>query len=487
MVKTQGLWVSVAVMSLAATAAANEGYGAPVGCWEFDEGAGTTATDSCGTHDGTIDGATWTSRGPGYALLFDGIDDWVDLGTSGLLDGEKFEDLTAEAWIRTSGLVPSNYDWGAVFYSESTDGEFGFGVWAEDGRAYSLVYLEPYPEGAELFGPVVTDGQWHQLQLIRNDTEIALYVDGSRYDTVTSAPIRVTNLCHVSIGCKYTTHKSLPFAGEIDNVVVYDHAAPAGCWQLDDGSGTVATDSCGTHDGQVDGAVWLGRTSGYALAFDGIDDWVDLGTSGLLDGSRAFCKVAVEAWIQTTGMMPSNYDWGAAYYEECADGEFGVGVWKDDGRAYALMYVHPHPAAFELFGPVVTDGQWHQLRLVKNSSEAALYVDGIQYDSAEFCESPVRVSNIWHASIGHKYTDHPSLPFAGQIDHVIVYDYGSRCPGDLNDDGFRNVTDFTLFAAAYGSRVCDPHYNLDADLNCDGFVNVTDFTLFADAYGSPCP
>jgi hypothetical protein len=61
------------------------------------------------------------------------------------------------------------------------------------------------------------------------------------------------------------------------------------------------------------------------------------------------------------------------------------------------------------------------------------------------------------------------------------------CPGDLNGDGFRNLTDFTMFAAAYGSQIGQPNYNPDADLNGDGFVNVTDFTLFAGFYGVPCP
>jgi hypothetical protein len=61
------------------------------------------------------------------------------------------------------------------------------------------------------------------------------------------------------------------------------------------------------------------------------------------------------------------------------------------------------------------------------------------------------------------------------------------CPGDMNGDGFRNVTDFTVFAAAYGSRIGDANYDRGADLNGDGFVNVTDFTQFATVFGQECP
>lgn len=60
------------------------------------------------------------------------------------------------------------------------------------------------------------------------------------------------------------------------------------------------------------------------------------------------------------------------------------------------------------------------------------------------------------------------------------------CPGDLDGDGLRNATDFTLFAAAYGSQLGEPNYNPLADMDGDGFVNVSDFTLFADVYGLPC-
>jgi hypothetical protein len=61
------------------------------------------------------------------------------------------------------------------------------------------------------------------------------------------------------------------------------------------------------------------------------------------------------------------------------------------------------------------------------------------------------------------------------------------CPGDLNGDGQRNVTDFTLFAAAYGSQIGDANYDPNADLSGNGFVNATDFSQFASYYHTPCP
>ena len=48
--------------------------------WLFDEGEGTTATDSSGNgNDGTIHGATWVDGKFGQALEFNGTDNWVEV------------------------------------------------------------------------------------------------------------------------------------------------------------------------------------------------------------------------------------------------------------------------------------------------------------------------------------------------------------------------------------------------------------------------
>lgn len=51
-----------------------------VGEWLFDEGTGTTAEDTAGANDGTLNGSTsWVAEGSGYALSFDGDGDYVSL------------------------------------------------------------------------------------------------------------------------------------------------------------------------------------------------------------------------------------------------------------------------------------------------------------------------------------------------------------------------------------------------------------------------
>jgi len=79
-----------------------------VAWWAMDDGIGDIAVDSSANgYDGTVIGPTWVADDPngGAALLFDGVDDYVDL-PDGFAD---FNGLTISLWARPSGAG----DWAA--------------------------------------------------------------------------------------------------------------------------------------------------------------------------------------------------------------------------------------------------------------------------------------------------------------------------------------------------------------------------------------
>lgn len=68
--------------------------------WHFDEGSGPTAFDSSGNNnDGTIYGANWTQGKFGWALSFDGIDDYVSCGSNINVDA-----VSVEAWVNAAEM-----------------------------------------------------------------------------------------------------------------------------------------------------------------------------------------------------------------------------------------------------------------------------------------------------------------------------------------------------------------------------------------------
>ncbi len=62
--------------------------------------------------------------------------------------------------------------------------------------------------------------------------------------------------------------------------------------------------------------------------------------------------------------------------------------------------------------------------------------------------------------------------------------YGNHCDADLNNDGFTNGKDTTLYRLQIGQPSVAPIYN-KADMNCNGFVNGQDTTLFRKRLGLP--
>jgi FG-GAP-like repeat/Dockerin type I domain len=59
-----------------------------------------------------------------------------------------------------------------------------------------------------------------------------------------------------------------------------------------------------------------------------------------------------------------------------------------------------------------------------------------------------------------------------------------RLFGDVNGDGFVNITDLGAFRAAIGSQAGDAAYNAALDVNGDGFINIADLGAFRDRIGS---
>jgi len=61
-----------------------------------------------------------------------------------------------------------------------------------------------------------------------------------------------------------------------------------------------------------------------------------------------------------------------------------------------------------------------------------------------------------------------------------------RILGDVNGDGFVELTDMYLLSLAFGSYPDHPRWNPDADLNQDDYVELTDFFLATQNFGLNC-
>jgi len=121
-------------------------------------------------------------------------------------------------------------------------------------------------------------------------------------------------------------------------------------------------------------------------------------------------------------------------------------------------------------GGALADGPTGTGSVISGSQEATLMISGVT--SGDIGNYDVVVSN----SCG-------TVLSAGAVLRI--------CPGDLNNDGFVDDSDFVLFIVGYNILDCaDPSMPLlcPADLNGDAMVDDADFQVFVGAYNElVCP
>jgi len=61
--------------------------------------------------------------------------------------------------------------------------------------------------------------------------------------------------------------------------------------------------------------------------------------------------------------------------------------------------------------------------------------------------------------------------------------FGNMCDGDLNNSGFVDLADYSLFRNAFGDSAPLSPDSENADLNGDGIVNLSDYSLFRSMFG----
>jgi len=187
----------------------------PVASYSFNEGAGTVLGDSAGSHNGTVEGASWTGEGKyGGALDFDGTNDTVTVADANDLD--LTSSFTLEAWVRpdtVSGERP------VISKLESAGGLSGYALSASySGKPAGGVFN---PSAAKIpQGPsALPTGAWSHLAFTSDGTNLKLYVNGELVKTE-SAIAAKANGSTLKIGRNGIT--GAWFDGRIDEMRIYD-------------------------------------------------------------------------------------------------------------------------------------------------------------------------------------------------------------------------------------------------------------------------
>lgn len=168
-------------------------------------------------------------------------------------------------------------------------------------------------------------------------------------------------------------------------------------------------------------------------------------------------------------------------YHEVSDGSLSGVVVTFEGTVVSNSFTSSHVAKIFVkdFAPDYSSFNSQIIDLVPGPFSVSLETEP---DPARHVQWGFIVTgpNVWITDVA---------PYGTAV--ITTGDAASTCPGDLNDDGFVDDSDFVIFASAYNILDCaDPTMpaGCPADLNDDTFVDDTDFVIFAAAYNELiCP
>ncbi|MDH3455888.1 MAG: fibronectin type III domain-containing protein [Gemmatimonadota bacterium] len=197
---------------------------------------------------------------------------------------------------------------------------------------------------------------------------------------------------------------TLPFAGP-PGIVAH--------WTFDEGSGNVAGDASG--NGNVgtlmNGPIWVPGYSGTALSFDGDDDFVLVPDDDALDLAGDFTISIWVNWINNNidadvlrkGNTRNASDW---YLIEISDNHIHARLNGSSGGTNLDQV------------PILNDGVWHHVAVVRDASSNRIYVDGVLRDDSG--RNLGDLSNSNNLTFGSKDTGDEDF-FNGMIDDIRFY------------------------------------------------------------------
>jgi|GEM_PF-2738822 len=184
----------------------------------FEEGEGNIVYDeSPYGNDGTIYGATWVKGRYGYALSFDGEDDYVKVPDSASLD--ITDDLTVVAWVKGYGFVVSKGVYGVPSDSKAYD----FDV-ESDGTVRAWLVRVGTNYVVRSTTKIYTT-KFNQIAFTFKSPKIRIYINGELDAEMEDPDVYInTNDLDLLIGRSWYGGDPLYFNGIIDEVRIYNRA-----------------------------------------------------------------------------------------------------------------------------------------------------------------------------------------------------------------------------------------------------------------------
>ncbi len=435
------------------------------GAWRLDDGQGGVIADKTAHANSGVLGQNLNSR-PAWtsdsALAFDGVNDFVDMGSPADNRLDLKFNSTIEADVRFTALPNGNLativgkDVGSgnqnkwIFAYASNYGGVASGlvmlVNNASANQYSLV-------ASDAWTPTV--GAWYHLAVVKTGSTYAFYVNGSAMGSAVSVANANSNSGSLVVG---RAESQFGLNGAIRNLSLWstalspaelqsssvappngDESGLVGAWRFDEASGVVARDRTSAGNDGLLGLAKADRPNRVdvnqiapvttSLAFDGVNDVVHIGDIGARppQGALSFWmnSTSVDNYrnVLTTGPLPTSGSAGngAIRFEQSSNGALAVLIGSPDGTTFTS----------HLFTPSLSSGAWVHIALVWDSAAGRVqgYLNGeLAFDDAN-TTWPDEFSDL---NLGDGYTavdSGPSRHFLGQLAEVQYWNIALDAAG----------------------------------------------------------
>jgi len=220
----------VLVLGLAGTNAVGQVDPTLVGWWKFEEASGTLFDESDNHNDGTTyNGVLYQQAGQeGFALGFDGVDDYVTVGTT----GRPSDTFSFGAWLKTSATheldaqALSGYG-GVNNQRYAFDPRHGGDQNAGAGLSIGTNGVAVYEHGSDYMPATATyptelGDDWNHVMVVYEDQVPTIYLNGRAVHTGFASPREIVYAPLQFGGMAYGY-----FEGLMDEVRIYNRALSA--------------------------------------------------------------------------------------------------------------------------------------------------------------------------------------------------------------------------------------------------------------------
>jgi hypothetical protein len=392
--------------------------------WTFDEGFGTTAGDGSvnQNHLTLNNGATWAGGARELALSLDGANDYASIPSNSSFNFTS--DFSISAWVYMTGGGVTR----AIVSKVAHNTWYQYLLSIYNGK---LTFQQKYGTGDSRFSAgTVPANRWVHVAATISPTQfVTLYVDGKQTGAYQSTVIPAASTNALCVGRKGGSSPGDYFMGSIDELQIHSGVLTAGdiqrvafgrslgYWRMEENTGITLGDESGLNNAGIltNGPAWTtGIANGKALQFDGIDDYVDIGSPSSLNTLGTF---TVSAWIYSTTI----------------DGTVRTIISKSQDSTKMIdltlqndQLTFTYGNGFSIAGTGIVPNTWqHVAASVDAYKSVRLYIDGSQIAAGTAPAVPDTTGVA--LNIGRRGGSFGSANvFKGKIDEVELYDRAVR-------------------------------------------------------------